>query len=82
MLAKTILDIVRLAYPIGVRVLARQLIPPLLLSPVVFLGFVRSADFELNGDGSMLVVFLFAFQSGFFWQDVLAKAPAATPRHA
>ncbi len=62
----------------SLRAFAKSLVVPLVVSPIVFLGIVRNVDLlPANATSSgMLALFLFAFQNGFFWQDVL-PAPAS-----
>lgn len=43
-----------------------------LVSPIVFLGFITGGQFPA-GQQTFIVLFLMAFQNGFFWQAVLKK---------
>ena len=53
-------------------------VPALIISPVVFLTFIKNADLGVDSNSGMIVLYLFAFQNGFFWQDVMSKrTPAA-----
>lgn len=54
-----------------------QTIPALLVSPIVFLGLTSLGEVHLAATPS-IVTFCVAFQSGFFWQTVLARAPSPT----
>jgi len=54
----------------------RQGIVALLVSPIVFLGFLNAGNFE-GSKQTFLVLLLLAFQNGFFWQTVLRRAPPA-----
>ncbi len=52
-----------------------NMIPAFVVSPSVFLGFIGYlVDLGIQNDQSMLVLFFFAFQNGFFWHDILAIA--------
>ncbi|HEY7379494.1 MAG TPA: hypothetical protein VH542_12480 [Steroidobacteraceae bacterium] len=44
----------------------------ILVSPIVFLGFLNAGDFS-GARQTFLVLALLAFQNGFFWQTVLKK---------
>jgi hypothetical protein len=55
-----------------------RLIPPLMISPVIFLFFIRVADFQVKESSGFIVLYLFAFQNGFFWQDLLARGGPQT----
>jgi len=62
---------------ISLKAFVTGLVPPLVVSPIVFLGVVRNVDLlpPEPTNRAMLVLFLFAFQNGFFWQDVLSARP-------
>jgi len=78
MIAKNIYDMfTRWKARIKMRALVMRTIPALVVSPLIFLALVRDANFTLPSDtsASFLVLFSFAFQNGFFWQDVLAREP-------
>jgi hypothetical protein len=81
MLAKLIFEYSRSPFPLQPGLLLRQLLPPLVVSPIVFLGLINYIGIVLPSNGSLLMVYLFAFQNGFFWQDILAKvsSPADPP---
>ena len=49
---------------------------PLVVSPIAFLAFIKTPDLTIQDELGMVVLFLFSFQNGFFWQDILAKPPA------
>jgi hypothetical protein len=51
--------------------IVRETMVPLLVSPMVFLGFMQSASLKISGNGGFIVLLCLAFQSGFFWQTVL-----------
>jgi hypothetical protein len=76
MLAKNIFDLfIKVEAVLSKKIVLRVFLP-LVVSPIAFLSFIKSADFTIQDELGMLVVFLFAFQNGFFWQDILAKPPA------
>jgi hypothetical protein len=52
----------------------RRFIPPLFVSPMVFLGFLEFAEFGLTNNRTFIVIPLMAFQNGFFWHSVTMKA--------
>jgi hypothetical protein len=56
---------------LGAKRFAIRLIPSLVISPIAFLGFIRTADIGLSNDLSVMAFFLFAFQNGFFWEDIM-----------
>jgi hypothetical protein len=75
MLAKNIFDLfIKVEAVLSMKILLRIFLP-LVVSPIAFLAFIKSADFTIQDELGMLVLFLFAFQNGFFWQDILAKPP-------
>ena len=47
----------------------------IVVSPIVFLGFITAGQFNSSSQ-TFLVLALFAFQNGFFWQTVLKRSPA------
>jgi hypothetical protein len=72
MVAKSVFDLFRKRRRwLGAKRFAVRLIPSLVISPIAFLGFLRTADIGLSNDLSVMASFLFAFQNGFFWEDVL-----------
>jgi len=78
MVAKTLFDLFRKKRKwLGAKGFAVRLIPSLVISPIAFLGFLRTADIRLSDDLSVLAFFLFAFQNGFFWEDVLNMGQVA-----
>ncbi len=78
MIAKSLFDLFRKRRKwSGARGFAVRLIPSLVISPIAFLCFLRTADIRLSDDMSVLAFFLFAFQNGFFWEDVLNMGKAA-----
>lgn len=57
----------------------------LLVSPVTFLAFIQSAEFGMHGQKGFIILLLFAFQNGFFWQTVFKRdkdAAQAIPAQA
>jgi hypothetical protein len=46
----------------------------ILVSPIVFLGFLNAGQFP-TAKQTFMVLALLAFQNGFFWQTVLKKSP-------
>jgi hypothetical protein len=73
MVAKNLFDLFKKKRKwLGTKRFALKLLPSLVISPIAFLGFLRTAEISLSNDLSLLVVFLFAFQNGFFWEDVLS----------
>jgi len=54
----------------------RSLVLALLVSPIVFLGFLNVGQFSVETQ-AYLVLLLLAFQNGFFWQTVLKKSEPA-----
>jgi hypothetical protein len=44
----------------------------ILVSPIVFLGFLNAGNFNLSQQ-TFLVLLMLAFQNGFFWQTILKK---------
>jgi hypothetical protein len=63
-----------------VRMHMRNAITAILVSPIVFLGFLNAGNFQSSRQ-TFIVLWLLAFQNGFFWQTVLKKdaAPRLTP---
>jgi hypothetical protein len=73
MIAKALFDLSRKRRMwLGAKAFSVRLIPSLVVSPMVFLGFIKTAEISIAGDLSILILFLFAFQNGFFWEDVLS----------
>jgi hypothetical protein len=78
MVAKNLFDLFKKKRKwLGTKKFAFKLLPSLVISPIAFLGFLRTAEISLSDDLSLLVVFLFAFQNGFFWEDVLSIGQVA-----
>ncbi len=82
MLAKAIFDALDEHRP-SWREHLKQGAMAIVVSPMVFLGFITAGQFSGNSQ-TFLVLALFAFQNGFFWQTVLtrngpAKDKAAAP---
>ena len=73
MVAKSLFDLFRKKRKqLGAKGFVIRLIPSFVISPIAFLGFLRTVELSLSNDLSLIVVFLFAFQNGFFWEDVLS----------
>jgi len=78
MIAKNVFDFyVKMSVKVSMKALVIKIIPPLVISPIVFLGFITWADLGVETDMGMIIIYLFAFQNGFFWQDVLARPARA-----
>ena len=73
MIAKSIFDYVQDMDNTSRKKLLRQMIRPLLVSPIVFLTFMQTAEFTGTGIEGFIVISLFSFQNGFFWQTVLVR---------
>jgi hypothetical protein len=71
MAAKTLVDVFESSGPMQRGQIVRETMVPLLVSPMVFLGFMQSASLKISGNGGFIVLLCLAFQSGFFWQTVL-----------
>lgn len=69
--AKIIVDLLESPGTVRLRKHLRQSLIPFLLSPMVFLGFIQSAELGIQDFKGYLVLLLFAFQNGFFWQTVI-----------
>lgn len=81
MIAKSLFDLFRKRRRwLGAKAFSVRLIPSLVVSPMVFLGFIKPADIFLAGSLSILVLILFAFQNGFFWEDGLNMEQTAKTR--
>ena len=71
MIAKTVANVIQAERSATWKWYLRQGCIPLLVSPVVFLAFMQTADFASDGGTrSFVVLLLLAFQNGFFWQTV------------
>ncbi len=51
----------------------RKYVQALLVSPFIFLTFLKAGDFALASQTSILVGACIAFQNGFFWQTVIPQ---------
>lgn len=81
MIAKSLFDLFRKKRRwVGAKGFTVGLIPSLVVSPMVFLGFIKTADINLTGDLGIWVLFLFAFQNGFFWEDILNLGQTTEPK--
>jgi hypothetical protein len=85
MFAKAIVDLLDAGFNrVLVVVHMRRGVVALVVSPIVFLGFLNAGQFEATA-ATFFVLLLVAFQNGFFWQTLLKrddlKAPSAAPGH-
>lgn len=71
MVAKTLVDVIELPEPVPLRVHFRRSLLPLLVSPMVFLGFMQSAQLAVETVSGFVLLLLLAFQNGFFWQTII-----------
>lgn len=51
----------------------------LVIGPLAMVVVLLIGDFTLNGETATLVCLLIAFQSGYFWQAMLARRPSPLP---
>lgn len=80
MLAKALFDMLDDSKP-SWRSHLRHGAMAIVISPIVFLGFITAGQFNSSSQ-TFLVLALFAFQNGFFWQTVLKRSPAEAPAPA
>lgn len=80
MLAKALFDLLDDAQP-SWRAHLRHGAMAIVISPIVFLGFITAGQFNSSSQ-TFLVLALFAFQNGFFWQTVLKRNPSPTNKPA
>lgn len=73
MLAKAFFDYLDGAASGTLKAHLRHAASGILISPIVFLGFLSAGQFS-GTSRTFLVLALFAFQNGFFWQTVLSRA--------
>ncbi len=73
MLAKALFDLLDDTKP-SWREHLRHGAMAIVISPIVFLGFITAGQFNSSSQ-TFLVLALFAFQNGFFWQTVLKRNP-------
>ena len=73
MLAKAVVDWLDEPGWSSIRPHVRSGLIALLVSPIVFLGFLNAGQFSVSTQ-AFLVLMLLAFQNGFFWQTVLKRA--------
>lgn len=72
MAAKTIVDWLDSSDKALVRQHVRNAVVSILVSPIVFLGFLTAGQFSTSTQ-TFVVLCLLAFQNGFFWQTVLKR---------
>lgn len=80
MLAKALFDLLDDTQPAW-REHLRHGAMAIVISPIVFLGFITAGQFNSSSQ-TFLVLALFAFQNGFFWQTVLKRNPPAPDKPA
>lgn len=80
MLAKALFDLLDDTKPAW-REHLRHGAMAIVISPIVFLGFITAGQFNSSSQ-TFLVLALFAFQNGFFWQTVLKRNPPASEKPA
>lgn len=80
MLAKALFDLLDDTKP-SWREHLRHGAMAIVISPIVFLGFITAGQFNSSSQ-TFLVLALFAFQNGFFWQTVLKRNPPAPEKPA
>lgn len=80
MLAKALFDVLDDTQP-SWREHLRHGAMAIVISPIVFLGFITAGQFNSSSQ-TFLVLALFAFQNGFFWQTVLKRNPPAPGKPA
>jgi hypothetical protein len=90
MVAKAVVDWLDTPSMAALKEHGRNALIAILVSPIVFLGFLNAGEFSTSTQ-TFVVLWLLAFQNGFFWQTVLKRdshraqpnaAPdAAKPRH-
>lgn len=74
MIAKYISDLLQIKKSLTAKEHLLHIFAPVVISPMVFLAFMQTADFVSYGDGTknFIVLLLLSFQNGFFWQTVLS----------
>lgn len=78
MIAKTIVDYLDGWDKATLWMHLRNGVTSVLVSPIVFLGFLTAGQFSTSKQ-TFIVLLLLAFQNGFFWQTVLKKESRAQP---
>jgi hypothetical protein len=73
MLAKCIFDYIQVYGTSSVKGQFREILTPLLISPIVFLALMQAADTSAVGMKAFIVLNLMAFQNGFFWQTIFGE---------
>ena len=79
MIAKAIVDYLDAWDRTALFVHLRNGITAVLVSPIVFLGFLTAGQFSTSKQ-TFIVLWLLAFQNGFFWQTVLKKEVRPRPK--
>jgi hypothetical protein len=78
MVAKGLMDCLNAATKAALREHLRTGFSAILVSPIVFLGFLNAGQFSASTQ-AFVVLSLMAFQNGFFWQTVLKREEQNTP---
>jgi hypothetical protein len=73
MSAKVIFDIVDSWDKKKIKQHLRKGLIAIVVSPIVFLMLIQSAEFGMQGQRGFIILLLFAFQNGFFWQTVFKR---------
>jgi len=76
MVAKAMVDLLDSSDTGMMRLHAKNAVVSILVSPIVFLGFLTAGQFSTSTQ-TFLVLCLLAFQNGFFWQTVLKRTARA-----
>jgi hypothetical protein len=72
MIAKALHDMINSVTVATFKEHLRSIVTPILVSPIVFLGLMSSAEVSVDQKRFIILLFL-AFQNGFFWKTVLDK---------
>lgn len=71
MVAKVLFDIIEAWDKKKIKQHIQRGLIALVVSPIVFLMLIQSAEFGMKGQKSFIILLLFAFQNGFFWQTIV-----------
>ena len=74
---QTMVDIMSSDAKLSRREIRRRTVTAFIYSPIVFLVFVQTSQFDIATNKQLLVIVLLAFQAGFFWQKLFEKSKAA-----
>lgn len=72
MIAKAGVDLVNVSSKSMLKEHLKNGVVAILVSPIVFLGFLNAGQFPASSQ-TFIVLWLLAFQNGFFWQTVLKR---------